>query len=108
MMLFMFVTGVWGLVTYLRGGTLAGNLAGTFVIGQVLIVVQIAAGTILFLDGSRSGSVVHYLYGLTALLVLPFAWSYLRERSPRQALLIYSLIALFLGGVAIRAMTTAG
>jgi hypothetical protein len=59
-------------------------------------------------DGSQPSTPVHYLYGLTAILVLPFAWTYLRERDARQALLIYSLLALFVAGLAIRGMTTGG
>jgi hypothetical protein len=46
------------------------------------------------------------LYGVTAILVLPFAWSYLRDRNQRQALMIYSLLALFIVGLAIRGMST--
>jgi hypothetical protein len=106
MLLFMSVTGVWGLISYARGGTLSGSLAGTFVIGQALVVAQVAAGLVLVMRGYRPMSSVHYLYGITAIVVLPFAWSYLRDRSPRQALLIYSLLALFIAGLAIRGMTT--
>jgi hypothetical protein len=106
MLLFMTATGVWGIVTYLRGGTLSGNLAGTFAVGQVLIVVQVAAGAVLVLGDEEASTPVHYLYGLTAILVLPFAWSYLKDRNPRQALVVYSLLALFIAGLAIRGMTT--
>ena len=55
---------------------------------------------------ARSPGATHYLYGITAVLVLPFAWSYLRSRDPRQSLLIYSLIALFIFGLAVRGMIT--
>jgi hypothetical protein len=46
------------------------------------------------------------LYGVTAAIVLPFLWSYVRDRAPRQGLLLYSLVALFIVGLAIRGMTT--
>jgi hypothetical protein len=108
MLLFMAVAGIWGLVAFVRGGTLSGSLAGTFVIGQALIVAQVVAGVVMVVDGSQPSTPVHYLYGLTAILVLPFAWTYLRERDARQALLIYSLLALFVAGLAIRGMTTGG
>jgi hypothetical protein len=39
-------------------------------------------------------------------VALPFIWSYMRERDARQALLIFSLGALFVAGLAIRGMTT--
>lgn len=108
MLLFMSVTGVWGLVSFLRGGTLSGNLAGTFVVGQVLIAAQVIAGATLVARGVHPETSVHYLYGATAVLVLPFAWTYLRDRNSRQALLIYSLLALFIAGLSIRGMTTGG
>jgi hypothetical protein len=108
MLLFMTVVGLWGLVAYARGQGLSGSLAGTFVIGQVLIGFQVAAGVGLVLWGERPVDSTHYLYGATAILVLPFAWSYLRSRDQRQALLFYSLVALFIAGLAIRGITTGG
>lgn len=106
MLLFMVIAGIWGLFSYVRGGTLSGNLAGTFLIGQGLIAVQVIAGILLYAWGYRAASSVHFLYGVTAILVLPFAWSYLRDRNPRHALMIYSLLALFIAGLAVRGMTT--
>jgi len=107
MLLFMAAVGIWGLVTFLRGGTLSGSLAGALAIGQGLNAVQVLAGVALVLLGRRPIDSTHYLYGATAILVLPFAWSYLRSRDPRLALLYYSLISLFVAGLAIRGMTTA-
>jgi hypothetical protein len=51
---------------------------------------------------------VHILYGITAAIVMPFVYTYARERNPRQSLAVFSLIALFIGGLAIRGMTTGG
>jgi len=108
MLLFMAVTGTWGVLSYARGGSLTGTIAGTFLIGQGLIALQVIAGVALYIGGYRPASSIHMLYGVTAILVLPFAWSYLRDRSQRQALMIYSLLALFIAGLAIRGMTTGG
>lgn len=105
-LLFMAAVGFWGLLSFLRGGTLSGSLAGALAIGQALVVVQVVAGVALYLGGRRSPSSVHYLYGVTAILVLPFVWSYLRDRDPRRALLFYSLLTLFIAGLAVRGMTT--
>lgn len=107
MLLFMAAAGVWGLISYARGDQFGGSLAGALVIGEVLIALQVLAGVGLAMAGGRPAGAVHYLYGITAILVLPFAWSFLRERDQRQALLIYSLVALFIAGLAIRGMTTA-
>jgi len=105
-MLFFLFVGLWGLFEFIRGGSLGGNIAGALIIGQVLIVVQGALGMVLFVWGDRPGQMLHILYGFTAALVLPFVWSYVRDRAPRQALLLYSVVALFVFGLAIRGMTT--
>lgn len=105
-MLFMAAVGAWGIFAYLRGQSLSGSYAGALVIGEALVVAQSGAGAAIFASGARSATSTHYLYGLTAVLVLPFAWSYLRTRNPRQALLIYGLIALFVFGLAVRGITT--
>ena len=105
-MLFMFAVGLWGLISYLRGAALTGSIAGALAIGQGLVVIQALFGAVLYFDGFRATTVVHYLYGISAVIVTPFAWSYMRDRNPRQALIIYSLVALFIGGLAVRGMTT--
>jgi hypothetical protein len=107
MTLYMVIIGLWGLGSYATGGQLGGSLAGSFVIGQLLIVAQVLLGVVLVLAGYRPGDDLHYLYGVSAILVLPFAYSYLRDRHPRQSLLIYSLLALFVAGLAIRGIVTA-
>ena len=106
--LFFAVAGLWGLLEYARGGALGGNIAGALIIGQVLVLVQGALGMVLFIWGDRPDTTVHLLYGFTAALVLPFAWTYFRDRAPRQGLLFYSLISLFIVGLAIRGITTGG
>lgn len=104
--LFFAIAGLWGLLEFARGGALGGSIAGMLVIGQGLVVVQGLFGILLFARGSRPETIVHLLYGVTAAIVLPFVWSYVRDRAPRQGLLIYSLVALFIVGLAIRGMAT--
>jgi CDP-diglyceride synthetase len=105
-LLFMAAVGFWGLFSFSRGESLSGSLAGTLAIGQVLIVIQGLLGAALYVDGLRPQSSVHLLYGITAAVVMPFVWSYAKERHPRQSLLYYSLAALFIAGLAIRGMAT--
>lgn len=106
--LFFLVAGVWGLIEFARGGVLGGAVAGMLLIGQGLVVVQGMLGMVLFLWGDRPEDTIHILYGFTAVLVLPFVWSYVRDKAPRQGLMLYSLVALFIVGLAIRGMTTGG
>jgi hypothetical protein len=105
-MLFMAAVGIWGLFAYLRGHSVSGSYSGALAIGEVLVLVQVSAGVLALGAGARPPSATHYLYGITAVLVLPFAWSFFRARDQRQALLIYSLIALFTFGLAVRGMMT--
>ena len=105
-MLFMAAMGLWGLFAYWRGQAVSGSYAGSLMIGEILIVVQVVAGLLLLTAGARPPTATHYLYGITAILVLPFVWSYFRERDQRQALLIYSLVALFIFGLAVRGIMT--
>lgn len=106
-MYFFFAIGVWGLFEYIRGGELGGNIGGAFVIGQVLVAVQVVLG-IVILAGGYSVPSVHFLYGITAIISMPFAWSYMRSRHPRQGLAVYSLVALWICGLAIRGIVTGG
>jgi 4-hydroxybenzoate polyprenyltransferase len=105
-MLFMAAVGLWGILSFARGQVLNGSIAGALVIGQLLVMLQALLGAALYLDGFRASTVVHYLYGITAVLVTPFVWSYVKERHPRQALFFYSIAALFIAGLAIRGITT--
>lgn len=106
-MYFFFAIGMWGLFEYVRGGELGGSIGGAFVIGQVLVAVQVILGIIILAGDYRVQS-VHFLYGISAIISLPFAWSYMRARHPRQALMVYSLVALFVCGLAIRGIVTGG
>ena len=106
-MYYFFAIGVWGLFEYIRGGELGGNIGGAFVIGQVVVAVQVVLGLIILAGGFTVQS-VHFLYGITAIISMPFAWSYMRSRHPRQALAVYSLVALWICGLAIRGIVTGG
>ncbi len=105
-MLYMAALGLWGLVAYVRGQGVSGSIGGALVIAEVLVLVQVAAGVLLVAGGLRPPATTHYLYGISAILVLPFAWSYFRSRDQRQALLMYSLLALFIFGLAVRGAMT--
>lgn len=105
-MLYMAAIGAWGILAYVRGQSISGSYAGALAIGEALVLAQVGAGAVMLAIGARPPTTTHYLYGLTAVLVLPFAWSYLRARNQRQALLIYSLVALFIFGLAVRGIIT--
>ena len=102
----MAAVGLWGLFTFIRGGVMEGSISGSLIIGQVLIGIQGAFGLVIFAEGNRPQDSIHILYGVAAFVTMPFVWSYVRERHPRQGLFFYSLAALFVAGLAIRGITT--
>lgn len=106
-MLFFLAIGLWGMIEFARGGQLGGNISGAFVIGQALAILQSLFGAVLYLFTEDRPGFIHVLYGIMACITLPFAWSYMKDRAPRHGLLIYSLISLFIFGLAIRGMATA-
>jgi hypothetical protein len=105
-MLFMGAIGFWGLLSFAKGQVLSGSISGALAIGQILVIVQAVMGAILFIGNENRPSSVHYLYGITAVIITPFVWSYVKDRHPRQGLLFYSLTALFICGLAVRGVQT--
>lgn len=106
-MLFFLFAGLWGIAEYVRGGSLGGNIAGALIVGQGLVIVQGLLGLVLYIANENRAHLIHWLYGITAVIVMPAMWSYTKDRNPRGALLLYSLIALFIFGLSIRGMLTA-
>lgn len=105
--MYLLLIGLWGLVGYFRGFGLSPNYRGALVIGEVVLLVQAVLGVTLLLMGGAPRDGLHFLYGVAAFLGLPLAYSYVRGRDPRSALLVYSLTALFVFGLALRATITA-
>ena len=104
--LFMIVIGLWGFFGFFRGEELGGSLGGSFVIGQGLLMVQALIGLILVFEGGRPLASLHYVYGTVIVLLLPFAYTLVRDRYPRQGLLLCSTTALFIAALAFRAIVT--
>ena len=104
--IYMALIGLWGLVSYVQGLDLGGSLGGAFLIGQGLLIVQVVVGVVLVLLGGRPADSLHYLYGVVILILLPFAFTFVRGRYPRQGLLICSAVALFIAALAVRAIMT--
>jgi hypothetical protein len=105
-LLFAFLA-LWGLIGYLRHGA-AGRIFRSFLmIGQLLIMAEFGIGVALFASGYQAAEpLLHVVYAVVAVLALPAAHLYARQRPPRNALLIYTVTAVFLCGVALRALDT--
>jgi hypothetical protein len=106
--LFMILTGVLSLFNYVRRRGVDGNMLGILVVGEILMLVQAGLGLILLVSGLFPGRLIHFLYGGLSVLVLPALWVYTRGATDRRASLIWGLAGLFMMGLALRAIGTAG
>ena len=106
--LFMAILGLWSFINYIRGRGVDGNMIGIIVVGELMVLVQASLGVILWLSGLFPARAIHFLYGSLAVLTLPALWVYTRGATDRRASLIWGLAGLFLLGLTLRAIGTAG
>ena len=107
--LFFLLVGVWGLFRAIRGQGIDGGYYGAVAIGQLLFVIQAVVGTILYfqdLRPSRAG--IHILYGVFAVVFLPFVYGMLRGDDSNRGQWVFAFATLFMFGIALRAITTGG
>jgi len=97
---------LWGLILYMQGSNPSGGYLGALVLAEAVAVLQALVGLVLLLQGHRPGDALHYLYGVLAVVTLPFAYLYSDRATERRDSLIFGLAALLLVGIAIRAITT--
>jgi hypothetical protein len=108
--LFFLILGLWGLFRAIRGQSVNGNYLGAAFIGQMIFVAQAVLGTILAIGGGL-GDIgrpeIHVLYGVFALVFLPFVYvSLLRGDDTNRAQWVLSFTTLFLFGIALRSIST--
>ncbi len=109
--LFFLALGLWGLFRAVRGQSVDGSYMGAAVIGQIIFIVQTILGFALWLGGgdaniARAG--IHMLYGLFALVFLPFIYlSVLKGDTSNRAQWVLSFTTFFLFGIALRSISTA-
>jgi hypothetical protein len=108
--LFFLVLGLWGLFRAIRGQGVDGSYLGAMVIGQLLFVVQVILGAILWAGGYLGGLArpeIHVLYGGFVLVFLPFVYFVLlRGDDSNRGQWVLGLVNLFLFGIALRLITT--
>jgi hypothetical protein len=107
--LFMALFGILNLVNYIRGQGLDGGIIGAIVVGEVLVAAQAALGiTMLLILGGLQQRGIHILYGSLSVIFMPGLWIYTRGATDRRASLIWALGGLFMMGLTLRAIGTAG
>jgi len=103
------VMAAWGLWRYFRKQNVDSNYWGALVIAEVLYLAQGGLGAYLFLSGIgvlQRG--IHILYGVVSVLVIPSIFAFTRGQEERRSMLVYGVGFLFLVGIVLRAITTAG
>jgi heme A synthase len=108
MNLFPLLVGIWGIALFAMRRTPDGNFNGALAIGFGLFALEAVVGLALILFGSSPNRVVHLLYGVTSVLVIPAIYAFTRGRNSTRESLLYGLGMLFIWGLAERAFTTAG
>jgi heme A synthase len=104
--LYMAIVAGWGIVSYFRKTGMSGSYRGTLVIGELMLITQGIFGVLLVGSGYRPAQSLHFLYGGLSLFVLPVLMTYVRFKPKNQVPLVYGLGALFITGLAIRALMT--
>jgi hypothetical protein len=106
-LLFLGALTLWGGFNYLRGESVSGSYLGALVIGELLLIAEFLLGLILFIGGHQPyRPSLHILYGVVAIIMLPGTFAYVRGRDSRFEQLIYTVVCLFLCGIALRALET--
>lgn len=106
-LVFSAIAAIWGLVQYARGRNVDGTFWGIMAAAELLYLVQALIGVTLWIGGAVPARGIHILYGAVTALTLPGYYAFTEGRDDRPALLVYSLLFLFLVGIGLRAGTTA-
>jgi hypothetical protein len=104
--IFAFALGAWGTWNFLRGQGVSPSYWGALIIGEILMLVQGAIGVLLVIAGERPGDLLHFLYGVLVALTWPAVYVYTKAQTGRSEGGFYTLAALFIFGLAIRAIMT--
>ena len=104
--LFYLIIGLWGLFRAIRGQGVASSYLGALVVAQIVVIVQIILGAVLFFagySGAFARPYMHYLYAAFGLVFIPFVFLYwLRGDDTNRAQWVLSFATLFMFGTMVR------
>jgi hypothetical protein len=99
------LAGLWGLVVWRRRRAVSALLQQTIALSHTVVLAQAALGLFLLTGNHRAPVQLHYVYGLLPAGAVLFGYS-ARTDDGRRNLLVFSLVAVVIGGLAIRAFMT--
>lgn len=98
--LFIAILGLWALYSRIRSQPLSGGWFGAAAIAEILLIVQVSMGVILYFGGLGAAlprPFIHILYGITAVITLPAAYTYVSRNEDENALAVAMVaVCLFL------------
>jgi hypothetical protein len=98
--------GLWGLLFVRKRPVVPRSFLATIVAGQVAVAVQAVTGVI-FLRQLDEQPGFHAFYGFVVLIAAVLSWAF-RKDTPSRTVMTFSIVAVFIGAVAIRGFTVAG
>ena len=105
--LFAGVCAVWGFINYIRNQPITSGYWGALVICEGLMILQGILGIVLAVQGNEPvRGIVHYLYGVTAVISLPAVYVFTGGRDTRRESMLYAIVCVWLLLIALRAVTT--
>jgi len=109
MLFYIILMAVWGLWRFFRKQGVDSSYFGALAIAEILFVLQGLIGLYLWISGvGELQGGMHILYGAINVLTVPGIFLYTHGENSRQVMLLYSVGFLFLVGIVIRSMATAG
>jgi heme A synthase len=107
LLIFAVVLAVWGTYQYFRHSTVSGGFRSSYLIMAGLSAVQGLVGLAAFAFGARpSGQLLHFVYGIFAVLFLPGAYLYARSGIARREALILAGAAWIVSVAFFRGIAT--
>ena len=106
MTMFTFIAAMWGVLSAMRRKAVDSNYWGILAIAEILALVQVLLGGLLYVGGERPAFGVHILYGALTVSPLPVFYALSKGRDDRKAALVYSFICLFMFAMSLRAIAT--
>ncbi|HLG50917.1 MAG TPA: hypothetical protein VKY56_04680 [Chloroflexota bacterium] len=104
-MLYTLIGAGWGLLLAVRRRPASDSYRTTLLIAEGLFAVEALVGIVLLAGGRRPADLLHFLYGLLGVAVLPIVMGTVGTGKRRDSLWL-GLATLFLFGVAVRALMT--
>ncbi len=109
---FIAIIGVWAFFLRFRNQPLSGSWFGAAVIGELLLIAQVAIGVYLYLVMGLGAALprpfLHMLYGVVAIITLPAAYSYFSQLEDENVKTVaMAATCLFLWGILLRASQVA-